>query len=210
MPPGEPSEENTMNANLQLLFPTVVQVSQIPNHEALNSDISRVIEEVRHSEPNRKPQSWACDLYTTIGSPKLLLNHAGLAEFTRIIDLQIREYAQALNYDIDRYPLTVSECWVNIYGSQHSQEIHLHKNSLISGIYYVKAPAGSGATLFYSPQADDMISAPIKLGNNLNATVTGFPPVEGRMLLFRSSLRHSVLPGTMDGERITLAFNATL
>lgn len=199
-----------MDANLQLLFPTVVQVSQIPNHEALNTGITRVVEEVRRNEPNRKPQSWACDLYTTIGSPKLLLNHPGLAEFSQIINTQIRAYAQALNYDIERYPPKVSECWVNIYGNQHSQEIHLHKNSLISGIYYVKAPPGSGATLFYSPQADEMISAPIKEGNNLNATVTGFPPVEGRMLLFRSSVRHSVLPGTMEGERVTLAFNATL
>ena len=199
-----------MNANLQLLFPTVVQVSQIPDHEALNANISRVVEEVRRNEPNRKPQSWACDLYTTIGSPKLLLNHPGLAEFSRIIDDQVRAYAQALNYDVERYPPKISECWVNIYGSQHSQEIHLHKNSLISGIYYVKAPPGSGATLFYSPQADEMISAPIKEGNNLNATVTGFPPIEGRMLLFRSSVRHSVLPGTMEGERITLAFNAAL
>ena len=199
-----------MSANLQLLFPTVVQLSQIPNHEALNTGIIRVVNEIRQTEPNRKPQSWACDLYTTIGSPKLLMNHPGLADFSKIIQDHVLAYAQALNYDVAQYPPKVSECWVNIYGNHHSQEIHLHKNSLISGIYYVKAPPGSGATLFYSPQADEMISAPIKQGNNLNATVTGFPPVEGRMLLFRSSVRHSVLPGTMEGERITLAFNATL
>ena len=47
-------------------------------------------------------------------------------------------------------------------------------------------------------------------GNQLNAKVSGFPPVEGRMIIFRSSLKHSVMPGNFDGERITIAFNAVM
>jgi hypothetical protein len=55
-----------------------------------------------------------------------------------------------------------------------------------------------------------MLDPPVTSGNNLNATVTGFAAVEGRMILFRSSVRHSVLPGRIGGERITLAFNALM
>ena len=99
---------------------------------------------------------------------------------------------------------------MNVYNSKHSQEIHLHRNSMISGIYYVQAPPGSGPTLFYSPMSDVMLEPRARDSNALNAKVSGFAPVAGRILLFRSSLRHSVMPGQFEGERVTIAFNAVM
>lgn len=197
--------------NLQLLFPTVVQISQLNDHERINQNLINAVNEIRSTEKNSKPQSWACDLYTTIGNPQTLLNHSAAAEFLYIAKEKIIKYAESFNYHIPESSVRITECWLNIYNTGHSQEIHIHKNSMFSGIYYVKAPEGSGPTLFYSPAADVMLEPLIKEGNNLNAKVSGFPPVEGRMMIFRSSLRHSVLPGTLnDGERITIAFNAVV
>ena len=201
---------SSANAETHLLFPTVVQVTQIEDYEQLNADLEPEIETIRRTTPSSKPQSWACELYTTIGDPHSLLERPGMTAFRRAAEAQVRAYARTLNLDIERHPPRITECWFNVYQSTHSQEIHLHRNSVISGIYYVQAPPGSGATLFYSPQADVMLEPPSSAPNNLNAKVTGFPPIAGRMILFRSSVRHSVLPGTMDGERITIAFNAVL
>lgn len=198
------------DAETHLLFPTVVQVSQVQDHEQVNADLLPQIEQVRRSQPNSKPQSWACEVYTTIGDPHSLLERPGTERFREVAERKVRAYALSLGMDVDRHPPRISECWLNVYQSRHSQEIHLHRNSVISGIYYVKAPPGSGATLFYSPQSDVMLEPPSTVANKLNAKVTGFPPVEGRMILFRSSVRHSVLPGNMDGERITIAFDAVL
>lgn len=198
------------NNETHLLFPTVIQVSEIDDYEHVNAELLPEIEAVRNSSPNSKPQSWACDLYTTIGDPRSFLERPGTHRFLGIAERQVRGYAESLNMDVDRHPPRISECWLNVYSSKHSQEIHLHRNSVISGIYYVRAPVGSGATLFYSPLSDVMLEPPATVPNKLNAKVTGFPPVEGRMILFRSSVRHSVLPGEMDGERITIAFNAVL
>ena len=200
----------TRNSETHLLFPTVIQVSDIDDYEYVNAELLPEIEAVRKISPNTKPQSWACEVYTTIGDPQSLLERPGTRRFLSLAEQQVREYAQSLNMDVDRHPPRISECWLNVYGSSHSQEIHLHRNSVISGIYYVRAPVGSGATLFYSPQSDVMLEPPATVPNKLNAKVTGFPPVEGRMILFRSSVRHSVLPGEIDGERITIAFNAVL
>lgn len=198
------------NTETHLLFPTVVQVSQIEDHERVNEGLLPAIDVVRRSSPNTKPQSWACDVYTTIGDPQTLLEREGTRAFREVAERQVREYAKSLSMDVNRHPPRISECWVNVYESKHSQEIHLHRNSVISGIYYVQAPPGSGPTLFYSPLSDVMLEPPSTAPSKLNAKVTAFPPVEGRMILFRSSVRHSVLPGTMDGERITVAFNAVL
>ncbi|MGR8921840.1 MAG: hypothetical protein ACU85V_19680 [Gammaproteobacteria bacterium] len=49
-----------------------------------------------------------------------------------------------------------------------------------------------------------------RTGNTLHVTVTGFPRKARRMPIFRGHVRHSVLPGNADGERITIAFNARL
>ena len=154
---------NNSDEQLHLLFPTVVQVSQVPQHEEINAARE-----------------------------------------------EIDKYARKICLDIDRHPIRITECWLNAYARNHSQEIHLHRNCVISGIYYVRVPPGSGATLFYSPQSDVMLEPPSTGSNNLNAKVTGFPPVEGRMILFRSSLRHSVLPGENTEERISVAFNAVM
>lgn len=202
-PAGEAGEDK-----LQMLFPTVLQVSDIPQRERIKGPLLEAVRALRAREPSSKPDSWACELYTTIGNPGALLRQPGLAPFRVICEEKLQAFARAMGYDLRNQPPVLRECWVNCYGPGHSQEIHLHRNSVISGIYYLQAPPGSGATLFYSPLADVMLEPRAVESNSLNAKVAGYSPVEGRMLLFRSSLRHSVLPGTFDGERVTIAFNA--
>lgn len=194
---------------LQLLFPTVLQMFDVEDAQRLNQQLLHAIAKIRNIEPNSKPQSWACNLYTTIGNPGLLLDHQAFADLLPIFQSQLAHYAKAHAYQLNRPP-RITECWVNVYAGGDAQEIHLHKNSVFSGIYYVQVPAGAGPTLFYSPMSDVMLVPQVSESNQLNATVNGVEPVEGRMLLFRSSLRHSVLPGQFEGERVTIAFNAAL
>ncbi|MAT92412.1 MAG: hypothetical protein CME59_07405 [Halioglobus sp.] len=195
---------------LHMLFPTVVQLSQLDDAQELNRALLQEIGELRRRLPNSKPRSWACDLYTTIGDPEALLRLPAVQRLLRIAQEKIRRYAQTYRYPLEDMAPQITECWANVYGPGQSQEAHLHKNCLFSGIYYLQAPPGSGATVFYSPACDVMLEPRPTEGNNINATVTGYPPVEGRMMIFRSSTRHSVLPGEFEGERITLSFNAVM
>ena len=196
--------------DLQLLFPTVIQVSQIADHEALNRRLLEVIDKVKGSEPNSKPESWSCDLFTTIGSPTTLLTYHGMEDFQRIVMQKVMRYADALKMDTANHQPRMNECWVNIYRRDHSQEIHLHQNSVFSGIYYVKAPTGAAPTLFHSPMSDMMLEPPTTESNSLNSAIAGFTPVAGRMIVFRSNLRHNVLSSNIDEERITIAFNVVM
>ncbi len=196
--------------DIRMLFPTVIQVSQIADHEALNRGLLEVIDEVKRREPSSKPDSWSCDLFTTIGAASTFLTYQGVEAFQRIAIEKVMKYADVLKMDTANHPLRMNECWVNIYGRNHSQEIHLHQNSVFSGIYYVKAPAGAAATLFHSPMSDMMLEPPTIESNHLNSSIAGFSPVAGRMIVFRSSLRHNVLSSNIDEERITIAFNVTM
>lgn len=203
-------DTDTGTDEIRMLFPTVIQVSQIADHEALNLGLLKVIDEIKKNEPNSKPDSWSCDLFTTIGAATTFLTYPGTGVFRKIVIDKVMRYADTLKMDTANHPPRMNECWVNIYGRNHSQEIHLHQNSVFSGIYYVKAPAGAAATLLHSPMSDMMLEPPTTESNPLNSSIAGITPIPGRMIIFRSSLRHNVLSSNIDEERISIAFNVTM
>jgi len=195
---------------LEMLFPTVIQVSEIDGAAELNARLLRSIYAIKEKEPNSKPNSWSCNVYTTIGSPLELLDLEEFKGFREIIRSKVMSYANAMKFDVVKHPPRINECWINVYSKQHSQEIHLHPNSVFSGVYYVKAPEGCAPTLFYSPMSEIMLAPPTVQNTPLNNAIFGVDATEGRMVVFRSSLRHSVLPSVIEEDRITISFNATM
>lgn len=107
--------------------------------------------------------------------------------------------------------LRVMESWVNINdtpGAFNLQHIH---GGVISGIFYVQIPKGSGNLYLSNP-------APIHLWEGLNNTLEKneysgetreVHPIEGTILMFPSYLPHGVGPNTSNVERISVAFNTT-
>lgn len=123
---------------------------------------------------------------------------------------EITEFARDLNLDVDGFPLRITDCWLNVYSEGNSQEFHNHANSVISGIYYAKAPKGCGPLVIQSPYADLMFEAPVLANDNLNMTQINLVPKEGLMVLFRSFVKHAVKPNKRAEERVSIAFNATM
>lgn len=193
-----------------LFFPTVVRECSIAAHDRLDAQIMLGIQRLRKSEPNTKPSAWSCDLYTTIGAPTTLAQHKEFEPLFDIIMAEANEFATTLEMDTGKHPLKCNECWLNIYTEGNAQDVHVHGNSVISGIYYPKAPPGSGALLIHSPFADVMLDPPTREFNAFNIKVMAIKPEPGKMVLFRSFVKHSVLPSRCKDERISIAFNLTM
>ena len=140
-----------------LYFPTVIRECQIANHEKLDSQIMSGIQKIKKSEPNTKPEAWSCELYTTIGAPTTLTQHEVFKPLFNVIMEEANDFAKSLDMDTKKHPLKCNECWLNVYREGDAQDIHVHGNSVISGIYYPKAPPGSGPLLIHSPFADVML-----------------------------------------------------
>ena len=195
---------------VHMLFPTVIQVTDVKEPAALNKKLMEALGEVRKTTKNSLPPSWSCTLYTTIASGINLLERDEFSGLKEIIFAGVTEFANTLRLDIGKHQPRLNECWVNIYGRNDSQEAHIHQNSVISGIYYVQAPKGCGEVLFHSPMSDVMLEPPTTEVLPINTTTVGFSPVAGRMILFRSVLRHSVRANPVDGERVSISFNVTM
>jgi len=111
----------------------------------------------------------------------------------------------------DRFRL---EGWINVNRAGHENLLHCHPGCFLSGTYYVKMPQAmtGGEIRFRDPRgpAVAMYETP---GISLPWVGSGvgipFTPTAGQLLLFPAWLEHRVVPFGGDGERISIAFNAT-
>lgn len=197
------------NKEIRYCFPTVVQETMVENHEELNRSLLAAIAEIRKTTAGTVPGPWSCELYTTLMTNSLLHQAPEFAPLVRHIEEKAARFANFLHIDLKNHNLSILNCWVNIYARHNSQDVHNHSNCLISGVYYVQVPKGSPGLLIRSPVEDTMIHAPLSEASFANATLHEVPAVDGKMVIFRSYVKHSVRPNTVDGERISIAFNLT-
>ena len=195
---------------VRLLFPTIVQMTMLPDHEALNETLNHEVERVRHDTPNGRPESWSSDVYTTISNDYLLHQRPGFSRLTGHFLKQAEQYARALDYPMDRYGIHMDMCWLNAYTRGQSQERHTHINYVFAGIYYLKAPPSASKLIVHSPTSDTTLVPPARERTDLNTTFAEIEPREGMMLIFSGNLRHSVKASHSDEERISISMNANL
>ena len=121
------------------------------------------------------------------------------AQLGKLLTRHASTFARELGWD--RKP-KLDSLWANLLksGGQHSG--HIHPHSIISGTFYVAAPAGSGAIRFEDPRLPLMMAAPTRPD-----TFVTVEPRPGLLLMWESWLRHEVLPGTARGERLSISFN---
>lgn len=197
------------NQNVTLCFPTVIQETMVENHVELNRSLLSAIAKLRATTPGTVPGTWSCELYTTLVTNSLLHRIPEFAPLVHHIQTNAARFANYLRLNLDNNPLSILNCWVNIYAQHNSQDVHNHSNSVLSGVYYVQVPEGAPGLLIRSPVEDTMIHVPLKEATFANAIIYEVPAVEGKMIFFRSFVKHSVRPNTVDGERISIAFNLT-
>lgn len=121
----------------------------------------------------------------------------------------VRAFARALDMDLRKRTIRLTDLWVNIMPPNAAHSLHLHPLSFISGTYYVHTPRGCPGLKFEDPRLDRFMAAPPKLpgARRENRTHITYPAEAGSVLLFESWLRHEVAANRVDAERISVSFN---
>ena len=123
-----------------------------------------------------------------------------IAALTKLLSRHATNFARESGWE-GRKP-KVDSLWVNLLKSGGHHSGHIHPHSIISGVLYVEAPAGSGAIRFEDPRLPLMMAAPPR-----SDTFVDLQPRPGLLLMWESWLRHEVLPGDGRGERLSVSFN---
>jgi len=131
------------------------------------------------------------------------------AQLQKRIDVHVRRFAAALDFDLTGRQLAMTDCWVNVMNRLVVHGLHLHPLASVSGTYYVRTPRGCSGLKFEDPRLDRYMAAPprkVRARRDNRVWVT-IPAEQGNLVLFESWLRHEVAPNPTEAERISVSFN---
>jgi uncharacterized protein (TIGR02466 family) len=113
------------------------------------------------------------------------------------------------------YRLNVSKAWTNLNNSHYIDEVHIHRNSFYSAVYYVKATGNkdSGTLDLLTPDSGirhtihpEIVSS----YNSFNSDKWSIIPETGKLVIFPSWVLHYVTANTSAKDRISIAFDTCL
>lgn len=191
------------------LWPTLLLRRRLPGHEEHRDALMSLVGDMEREHDQLTARFKTVDIFS--------LDHPGIVWLRKGIDETVQGYFQAvgMNYRIE---WSVSG-WSNTnrLGDYHAP--HNHAWSYLSGTYYLKMPEGdrpsndpasarSASISFYDPRAGvSMLSV---AGEPLGQYECVIRPEQGNVMMWDSSILHSVHPNLSRDPRVTISFNVSL
>ena len=178
---------------LLMVFPTPVQIYKY--EDSIEKEL-KYIEGVEWKQQVANANFKTKDSYLT--------KHEQLKDLTSFFKECIDDYCNTIINSEQR--LVITQLWgnKNPKGSKHHE--HVHPNSILSGVFYLRQDPKLPPIQFSKSNQDSMKLDPRKY-NSYNAETFLLPCTSGELILFPSNLRHSVPVNQGDEERISLSFN---
>lgn len=121
------------------------------------------------------------------------------------IDRAVQEYFQRIFTPISSVKVKIIQSWVNFSAENQYHHAHSHKNSFISGVFYIQSSEGD--VIHFLREARDAFHIPSRSNNEFNSDYWWVPAEQGTLLLFPSWLQHRVPAVKTKQQRISMSFN---
>lgn len=187
-------------------FPTGIYKSKYQYHDIIKSKVLKRVSERPRPINLPEPRGWPYwqKMHRSLIDPFQLVD-SELLDFKYWIEQETNNFSKSFNsesiYRID-------QSWINVYEKGDFQETHYHLGFDFSAVYFVSSPENSGRLIFESPLLPiNMRPIKTQIETELNSTSVSYEPLEGYLLIFRSNLRHGVLPHYNKEPRISIAVN---
>ena len=149
-----------------------------------------------------------------ISNDTYILNNKKLNKIKENILNEINFYKNNILQVKENIQCYIKNSWLMFHNANDFSHNHYHLNSFISGILYIKSPENCGNIVFHTTKVNHTlfpsINIPFKNYNEYNSTFITFKVKENQLLLFPSSLIHSVEKNLSNDTRICLAFNVLI
>ena len=177
---------------LQIFPPPVL----ITKYENSIEEAFKFIKNLRYIEQKENSNFKSDDTY--------LLKHKELSKINDFISQSLNKYTQKVLNTKQR--LVVTQAWTNRNPPNSKHHEHVHPNSILSGVFYFRQSKTLPPIQFNKSIQDGIKLNPEKY-NQLNSETFLLPMVDGELVLFPSSLRHSVPLNKGNEERYSMSFN---
>lgn len=140
---------------------------------------------------------------------KYILNLPKLKRLKKEVEEHIRIYTKEVLCVSDKQDFYLTNSWIVKHDKNDWSQPHIHTNSLISGVLYLKVFQNSGFIVFKNETGlfPTNLDIEYKHHNPLNSTIWRTLPEDNMIILFPSNMYHSVTPCDSDESRYSLAFN---
>lgn len=146
------------------------------------------------------------NMSNTTSNDRYVLNHKTMSALHEFVQSCVLEYFKAIYAPKNDVTLRVTQSWLNYSKPGEWHHKHAHPNSFISGVLYIKAAKERDKIYFYNDEYRQL-EISTQSFNPHNSRSWWLPVETGKLMLFPSSLIHSVEPVQGDDARISLAFN---
>jgi uncharacterized protein (TIGR02466 family) len=196
-----------MTAQRDDWFPTPIWHFDIPNYEQLNKKLLKAIYDEKQKD--HQGVSWSNGLGWH--SKDNLNQHADFQAIAKIATTNALESGQEIGFDLTKFTMIITNCWAVVNPKFAFNFVHNHPNSVLSGVYYVKAAENCGGIFFRDPRdvAHMFMPALTELSPWTIQKIT-YKATEGKMIIFPSWLNHGVEPNLSDEERVCISFNISM
>lgn len=196
-----------INAGITALFPTPLITGELEDTSICDKLEKRILEMRDNKEGNFEAGNFVTS--DNLHSPEM---GEPFIEFGKIVLAETQNFLDFLGVKRDAH--YISGMWANVTNPNHRHPVHLHPNSLVSGLLYVKTPEKCGATAFVDPRPAARVFEPsYDRMFEFNAGLFRFPPKRGTLLMWPSWMYHGVDKGFTEDEtadRISIAFNVMI
>ena len=188
------------------LFPSVVESFNLIQEE---QEFDKVILNTREKLSDVE---WIKNCYNHTSKNFNILNNNDFEPYKKVFKNRVNKYlSETLDYDYDEVILLQS--WINLTNNGESHHSHDHKNSLVSGVFFLDGDMNSGDLILNKPYLSSF--SPNK--KNTDESVIRhwdqfyIKPVTGNLWLFPSYLTHLVSPHMSSSvSRVSISFNAII
>ena len=182
-----------MKEELLQLFPTPLLI--VPYEELIDKELA-YLKTISYREQQQNGNFRSDDSY--------LLRKEELKNIKNFLNEAVDKFTK--NVLNSKQRLVITQCWANRNpkGSKHHE--HVHPNSIISGVMYFQINEKLPPIQFAKTNQSGMKLDPIEY-NHVNSESFLLPCKPGELILFPSSLKHSVPINQGDEDRISMSFN---
>ena len=118
----------------------------------------------------------------------------------------VNAYAHDVWRITDKTELRITQSWLNVTREGQAHHKHAHPNSMFSGVLYIKTESERDRIVFYNDNYKTLRPEYVEY-KVWNSDSWWFPVTQGQIVLFPSSLVHSVDLVGAGCDRVSLAFN---
>tara|TARA_E500000318_G_scaffold20672_1_gene21210 strand:- start:893 stop:1543 length:651 start_codon:yes stop_codon:yes gene_type:complete len=188
--------DEDVKSDILSIFPTPVYLSQL---EILNEN------ELNFVKENEKKVNLNNDGKNYISDDTFVLDNLELKNLRQKINLRIEDYFKKIICTNDLIEPYITQSWLNFNYKNTSHEQHIHRNSIISGVYYVQCHDDN--ITFLRPRKETFEFGDIFNYNHFNSNSLSLRVKQGLLIIFPSNLIHKVDLNDTDRTRISLPFN---